>query len=51
MSPSRPKIRRNAETTRENALAGHVLDAGGIFKFVISVGNITGKPETKYSYS
>jgi len=43
-------MRRNAETTREKALAGQVLDAGGMSRSLIIVGNMTVKPETKYSY-
>jgi hypothetical protein len=50
MSAKRPNINRKEATTRENALAGHVADAAGISRLVVSVGRITVKPDTKYSW-
>ena len=49
MSAARPKINRKLATVKENALAGHVEDAAGIFKSLVKVGRMTVKPETKYS--
>lgn len=49
MSASRAKTRRKDATVSENALAGHVDDAAGIFSLVTRVGRITVNPETKYS--
>jgi hypothetical protein len=50
MSASRPKIKRNDATLKENALAGQVVDAAGMYSSVVKVGRMTVKPETKYSY-
>jgi hypothetical protein len=49
MSPNRPKIKRKLATVNEKALAGHVDDAAGISKSLVSVGRMTVKPDTKYS--
>jgi hypothetical protein len=51
ISASRPKINRNDPLVKEKALAGHVSDADGILRSLITVGRMTLNPETKYSYS
>ena len=46
----RPNGRRKEEVTSENAAAGHVLEAAGMLSSLATVGMITVKPLTKYSY-
>jgi len=50
MSAALPKIKRKLATVSEKALAGHVDDAAGMSRSLTSVGRMTVKPDTKYSY-
>lgn len=50
MSPSRPKMRSVHAIVNEKAEAGQTREDVGIDRSSASVGMMTTKPETKYSY-